>query len=528
MTKVKSSSLIPIIVVSAISVAIEGLLLRTGLWGDEATSYFESVLPHVGDIFSRIRFSEINPPLFFVLLHFWMQFVGSEDVALKLLPFIFSVISLRFVYLIGLEVADRAGALLVLAFVGANYTTAYYATELRPYALASLLCLLCTYAFLRWHRSSSIAWLFIASVSAVSFVYTTYIGPLYLLGLSLAILVVEPMWKRRLVAWAFVGLVPLVVSVPLLSLARLQASYNLYSQAPPLTHRPIALLVRACQVLPIAPPAARHGVVDACGAASLFILVAVCFYAARELRDGPNARAAAQYVCGASFLVVAACEAARALLASRYIVPVLPLGTIALGIGLLKGITHLQARGTIGPVSFRALIVASAAVPLLSSLSIMIVLANKPKSATAQIARVFPLAADSRLAIVVAPDTAAQTLAYYERTSSALFGFVRWAKPDQFDLRGYVNLWHGNAVAQGLKQIDELRRRGTERLVFVRIGTPGEPLKASGGFNYPQIDELVRKIDSRYQLVRTLEFPRAQQEPATAFEYRLAVRRGSK
>ena len=127
---------------SAVVVAVAGLefaLVPTGIWRDEATSYFESALPTIGLVLDRVRISEINPPLFFIVLYLWIAMFGGSAFAMRMLPYTMSLVTLGIVFALARRTGDRSAVLLGVTFVGANAIAATTASELRPYALATLL-----------------------------------------------------------------------------------------------------------------------------------------------------------------------------------------------------------------------------------------------------------------------------------------------------------------------------------------------------------------------------------------------------
>ena len=126
--------------VSVLVVVAAGVVLRfiaTGpLWEDEAQSVAISRLP-LSQLFAALR-GDGSPPLYYLLLHAWMQVFGTGDVAVRALSGIFAVAALPLIYLLA---GDRAGPV-TLALAAVNPWLIRYATEARMYALEVLLVLL--------------------------------------------------------------------------------------------------------------------------------------------------------------------------------------------------------------------------------------------------------------------------------------------------------------------------------------------------------------------------------------------------
>ena len=112
---------------------------RSPLWLDEALSVNIARLP-LGDLFEALR-HDGHPPLYYVLLHGWMEVVGEGDFAVRALSGIFAVASLPLAWIAGRRLAGPAGARWALVVVALSPYCVRYATEARMYSLVMLLVL---------------------------------------------------------------------------------------------------------------------------------------------------------------------------------------------------------------------------------------------------------------------------------------------------------------------------------------------------------------------------------------------------
>ena len=112
---------------------------RSPLWLDEALSVNIARLP-VGDLLEALR-HDGHPPLYYLVLHWWMRLVGEGDVAVRTLSGILAVASLPLVWLAGRRLAGTAGARWALVVAALSPYWVRYATETRMYALVMLLVL---------------------------------------------------------------------------------------------------------------------------------------------------------------------------------------------------------------------------------------------------------------------------------------------------------------------------------------------------------------------------------------------------
>jgi mannosyltransferase len=124
-------------VVAVVALVVVGVAFRaftrSPLWLDEALSVNIAALP-LGDIGDALR-QDGHPPLYYWLLHGWMQLFGTGDAAVRSLSGVFGLLSLPLAYEAGRRRAGHAAGLCVLALTAITPWCVRYATEARMYAL---------------------------------------------------------------------------------------------------------------------------------------------------------------------------------------------------------------------------------------------------------------------------------------------------------------------------------------------------------------------------------------------------------
>ena len=125
----------------ALSAIAIGILLRfvtaSPLWLDEALTVNISSQP-VGDLLVSVR-NDGHPPLYYLLLHYWISLFGDGDLAARALSGLLGVGLIPLVWIAARRIGgNRAGA---IAAVLASLTPflVHYSTEARMYSLVSLL-----------------------------------------------------------------------------------------------------------------------------------------------------------------------------------------------------------------------------------------------------------------------------------------------------------------------------------------------------------------------------------------------------
>jgi hypothetical protein len=123
--------------------ALVGLALRfypdTPLWLDEALSVNIARLP-LGDIPAALRLDG-HPPLYYVLLHGWMEVFGDSDAAVRSMSALFSLLTVPLLWWVLRPRGERV-AWVAAGLLAASPFAIRYATEARMYSLVMLLVVL--------------------------------------------------------------------------------------------------------------------------------------------------------------------------------------------------------------------------------------------------------------------------------------------------------------------------------------------------------------------------------------------------
>jgi mannosyltransferase len=200
-----------IVVVGIVAVLAGGVLrfaTRSGLWLDESLSVNIASLP-VGDIASWLR-HDGHPPLFYLLLHGWMELFGSGDVAVRALSGVFGLLTLPLAYLAGRR---RGGVLLgwiTLTVVALSPFAVRYSDEARMYSMVMFLVFAGYLLVDDVLRRGKDDWLRLAGivVVAAALLYTHY-WSLWLLAAT-GLVAIWRVWRPvgpdgRAAAWKLIG-----------------------------------------------------------------------------------------------------------------------------------------------------------------------------------------------------------------------------------------------------------------------------------------------------------------------------------
>lgn len=175
--------------VAALAIAV-GLRFwtRSDPWLDEAQTLAIARLP-IDQIPAALR-ADGSPPLYYVLLHGWMQVFGSAAGAARALSGILSLLALPVAWLLGNRLGGRRVATPALLLLAASPFAIRFATETRMYSLVVLLSLLGVLLLLRVldrpRLGDAAALAFVAGALALTHYWCLYL--LVAVGLGLAVM----------------------------------------------------------------------------------------------------------------------------------------------------------------------------------------------------------------------------------------------------------------------------------------------------------------------------------------------------
>jgi mannosyltransferase len=128
-------------VAGLVAVVVAGVALRldprSDLWLDEALSVNIASLP-VGDLLDQLA-HDGHPPLYYLLLHAWMEVFGSSDLAVRLLSGVFGLATIPLCWFAARRHSGREAATAALVLAATSPFLVRYAFEARMYSMVALL-----------------------------------------------------------------------------------------------------------------------------------------------------------------------------------------------------------------------------------------------------------------------------------------------------------------------------------------------------------------------------------------------------
>lgn len=122
---------------------------------DEVITAMRVIPGSFGEMLHKVRVSESNPPLYYVLAWGWAKTFGFEEFGLRSLSALFGTATIPVGYLIGSQLDRRRTGLILAGLLALDPMLIWYSQEARSYALLIFFGALSLYYFLRARQSGS-------------------------------------------------------------------------------------------------------------------------------------------------------------------------------------------------------------------------------------------------------------------------------------------------------------------------------------------------------------------------------------
>lgn len=146
--KVMPRALVPISLLSLVAFLLRAFRLeQQSFWYDEAFSVYLARFD-LAMITARTA-ADIQPPLYYYLLHFWMLVAGDSEFAVRFLSLGFGVLTVPLMYVVARRLFDSGAGFWVACIAALAPLYLWYSQEARMYTLITFLGLWSSYALLR-------------------------------------------------------------------------------------------------------------------------------------------------------------------------------------------------------------------------------------------------------------------------------------------------------------------------------------------------------------------------------------------
>ena len=168
---------------------------RPSLWIDEVHSFEFAALPSAWLTVLNAAARDAYPPLYFLLLHFWLK-AGEGEVWLRLLSLLFHLASIPLIYLVASAVAGRATGVAAAILLAVSPFHLAFAREVRMYSLLAFLALVSMGGLIAHYRRPGARPFRLLTLGSLGLIYTHFMGALVVTVQGVWMLL-EPHRRRR-------------------------------------------------------------------------------------------------------------------------------------------------------------------------------------------------------------------------------------------------------------------------------------------------------------------------------------------
>src|SRR4051794_777088 len=158
--------------------------LDVGYWIDEGISV--GIASHGAAQIPGVLGQDGSPPLYYLLLHEWIELVGTGEAATRSLSLLFAIATVPVAWWAGAAIFDRRVAVYAAAGAAGCPFLTYYAQETRMYSLVVVLSLLASAAFVLAFVRGDRGKLWLLGGSLVLLLYTHNWGLFLAAGMGIA------------------------------------------------------------------------------------------------------------------------------------------------------------------------------------------------------------------------------------------------------------------------------------------------------------------------------------------------------
>ncbi len=204
---------------------------RESLWLDEAISYLTAQLSIAQIANNTVQSS--HPPLYYLLLHFWLKFVPNTDTAVKFLSVLWGILLIPVIYLLSQKLFNnRTISLTSALLVAVSPFHILYSHELRMYTQLMVLVVAGTAVYWYARQTMKVRWWLLAGLLFLLAVYTHLFAFLVLAGIGLHALLEIRQNRRAFWMTAVMTAVILICFIPWFNLMLAEADPALGSLRP--------------------------------------------------------------------------------------------------------------------------------------------------------------------------------------------------------------------------------------------------------------------------------------------------------
>jgi mannosyltransferase len=196
------NAVIGMLLILAFAVRLIGLGLDS-LWFDEVFSVRAAQLS-LSQIVS-LTSGDVHPPLYYLLLHFWIRLFGETETAVRMLSVCFSILTVVVVYQLALKLFTRSAAFFAGLLTALSPFQVFFAQETRMYSQLAFLSVASVYFFVLWLKddtlTSGVLYVISTTLLLYTHIYALFVVMAQIIYLVSLFFVARDYFQTRLRRW---------------------------------------------------------------------------------------------------------------------------------------------------------------------------------------------------------------------------------------------------------------------------------------------------------------------------------------
>ena len=197
-------------------------LSHESIWLDEGISIAMAKL-NFAQLIDKSAIDSL-PPLYYLLLHYWMLLLGDSEFSVRFLSLVFSAASIVVSYQLTKYLWQEKVALITAFLLAISVFHIEYAQEARMYSLLTFLSVSSFYFFLKWKDSAAKKWMFLLFLINLLFLYTHTLAVFFIATQNIYYFLLKKKGAIVVKSWIILQLLLLLAFLPWIQIFLLQAS----------------------------------------------------------------------------------------------------------------------------------------------------------------------------------------------------------------------------------------------------------------------------------------------------------------
>jgi mannosyltransferase len=169
------------------------------LWWDEAFSFSMSIVD-LPSVLANAVHDRVHPPLYYVLMHFWLS-LGHSEFLLRMFSVFCGTMSIAIMYATAALIGGKRLATLAALLLAVSPFNVWYSQEVRMYSLTALLVLATSFFFLRLLRRDTLSnWMAYGSCTLLA-IYSDYLHLFIILAQAMFLIILRKTYRTTLNRW---------------------------------------------------------------------------------------------------------------------------------------------------------------------------------------------------------------------------------------------------------------------------------------------------------------------------------------